>query len=190
MKGIGARRRMYEEGLAIAGVRLVARNRRRYGGYVVHFGVVVMFAAFAGMYFKKDYAEVELKQGDTYTAVDPWGDSWTFTSEGMSTYETLNRRVTAVSLRTTRNGEPMGMMLAEKRQHFDASGNTTFEPSTEVAIKEMAKQDVYVFFSGLLDTDTAVAAHPLQPAGGVGVDRRIHHGVRRRDRDVAAGGAP
>lgn len=156
VKGIGARRKMYSEGLATAGIRLVARNRRRYGGYVVHFGVVVMFAAFAGMYFKKDYAEVELKEGDTYTAVDPWGDSWSFTSEGMSTYETLNRRVTAISLIAAKNGEPQGVMLAEKRQHFDSNRNTSFEPSTEVAIKETAKQDVYVFFSGLLDADTAV----------------------------------
>lgn len=163
VKGIGARRRMYQEGLAIASVRLVARNRRRYGGYVVHFGIVVMFAAFAGLYFKKDYVAVELKTGDTYSAVDPWGDTWTFTSEGMSTYNTLNRRVVAISLKTTRNGEPMGTMLAEKRQHFDATGATTFEPSTEVAIKEMARQDVYVFFSGLSNADTAVMNFHFNP---------------------------
>ncbi len=155
-KGIGARRRMYQEGLASAAVRLVVRNRRRYGGYVVHFGVVVMFAAFAGMYFKKDYAEVELKAGETFTAEDPWGDSWTFTSQGMSRYKTLNREVTAITLAIAQNGEPRGYLLAEKRQHFDASGATTFEPSTEVAIREMARQDVYVFFSGLLDAETAI----------------------------------
>jgi cytochrome c-type biogenesis protein CcmF len=156
VKGIGARRRMYSEGLFAASTRLVIRNRRRYGGYIVHFGVVVMFAAFAGMFFKKDYAEVELKQGETYAATDPWGDTWTFTSQGMSRYKTLNREVTAITLETARNGKPMGYMVAEKRQHFDATGATTFEPSTEVAINEMAKQDVYVFFSGLLDAETAV----------------------------------
>jgi len=156
VKGIGARMRMYSEGLFAASTRLVIRNRRRYGGYIVHFGVVVMFAAFAGMFFKKDYAEVELKQGETYAATDPFGDTWTFTSQGMSRYKTLNREVTAITLETARNGKPMGFMVAEKRQHFDATGATTFEPSTEVAINEMAKQDVYVFFSGLLDAETAV----------------------------------
>jgi len=156
VKGIGARRRMYAEGVFAASTRLVIRNRRRYGGYIVHFGVVVMFAAFAGMFFKKDYAEVELKQGETYAATDPFGDTWTFTSQGMSRYKTLNREVTAITLETARNGKPMGFMVAEKRQHFDATGATTFEPSTEVAINEMAKQDVYVFFSGLLNAETAV----------------------------------
>jgi cytochrome c-type biogenesis protein CcmF len=156
VKGIGARRRMYSEGLFAASTRLVIRNRRRYGGYIVHFGVVVMFAAFAGMFFKKDYTEVELKQGETYAATDPFGDTWTFTSQGMSRYRTLNREATAITLETARNGKPMGFMVAEKRQHFDATGATTFEPSTEVAINEMARQDVYVFFSGLLDAETAV----------------------------------
>ncbi len=163
VKGIGARRRMYQENLAMASVRLVVRNRRRYGGYVVHFGVVVMFAAFAGSYFKKDYAEVDLKTGDTFTATDPWGDTWTFTSEGMNSFETLNRRVTAISLVATYNGKPMGRMLAEKRQHFDSNRAETFEPSTEVAIMEMARQDVYVFFSGLRDAETAVLTFNFNP---------------------------
>ncbi len=163
VKGIGARRRMYQEGLAIAGVRLVARNRRRYGGYVVHFGIVVMFAAFAGQFFKKDYAQVELKEGDTYAAVDPWGDTWTFRNEGLSVYKTVNRQVTAISLLVDRNGEPMKPMIAERRQHFDAFDAPTFEPSTEVAILEMAKQDVYVFFSGMLDPQTAVITINFNP---------------------------
>jgi cytochrome c-type biogenesis protein CcmF len=156
VKGIGARRRMYDEGLFAASGRLVMRNRRRYGGYIVHFGVVVMFAGFAGMFFKKDFTEVELKEGETYVAEDPWGSRWSFTSQGLSRYETLNRLNTAVTLEVARDGKAMGYMVAEKRQHFDAQKNATFEPSTEVAIRESAKQDVYVFFSGLMDEQTAV----------------------------------
>ena len=37
-----------------ASMRLIGRNRRRYGGYIVHFGVVILFCAFAGLMFKKD----------------------------------------------------------------------------------------------------------------------------------------
>ncbi|HEX8409892.1 MAG TPA: hypothetical protein VF883_13610 [Thermoanaerobaculia bacterium] len=42
---------MHGENPAAALVRLVGRNRRRYGGYVVHFGIVIMFAAFGGLAF-------------------------------------------------------------------------------------------------------------------------------------------
>ncbi|HEU4879026.1 MAG TPA: cytochrome c biogenesis protein CcsA, partial [Gemmatimonadaceae bacterium] len=63
-KGVGARRRMYGEGVAAAFTRLVSRNRRRYGGYIVHMGVVVIFAAFAGLAFKKEF-DLTLKSGDS-----------------------------------------------------------------------------------------------------------------------------
>ena len=59
-KGVGARRRMYGENAVMALVRLVARNRRRYGGYIVHVGIVVLFAAFAGLAFKEEF-DVTLK---------------------------------------------------------------------------------------------------------------------------------
>ena len=55
VKGVGARRRMHGEAVPVAFLRLVGRNRRRYGGYIVHLGVVVLFAAFAGLAFKKEY---------------------------------------------------------------------------------------------------------------------------------------
>lgn len=97
-KGVGARRRMYGENPAVALGRLVARNRRRYGGYVVHAGIVIMFAAFAGMAFKKEY-DVSLADGESYKAVDPYGRVWTFTSEGLSSAKQLNREVVTVALR-------------------------------------------------------------------------------------------
>ena len=74
----------------------------------------------------------------------------------MSRYKTLNREITAITLEVARNGKVLEYMVAEKRQHFNAANETTFEPSTEVAIRESARQDVYVFFSGLLDAETAV----------------------------------
>src|SRR5213595_1781558 len=46
-KGVAARRSIHGERILTAFARLVARNRRRYGGYVVHAGVVVGFSAFA-----------------------------------------------------------------------------------------------------------------------------------------------
>src|SRR5438552_11823895 len=48
------RSRQYGEGYALALGRLIARNRRRYGGYIVHTGIVILFVAFAGMAFKTE----------------------------------------------------------------------------------------------------------------------------------------
>ncbi len=154
VKGIGARRRMYSEGLVSASLRLVARNRRRYGGYIVHFGVVVLFCAFAGLMFKKDITAT-LKSGESIKATDAYGHEWVFTSQGISSFEQLNRKVLAVTLDVTRDGKRMGLLSSEKRQHVNSQGEPTFEPSTEVGILESPKQDVYMVFTGAIDRDTA-----------------------------------
>lgn len=149
-KGVGARRRMYGENPAVALGRLVARNRRRYGGYVVHAGIVIMFAAFAGMAFKKEY-DVSLADGESYKAVDPYGRVWTFTSEGLSSAKQLNREVVTVALRPEVDGERLDILTSEKRQHFDSRGNPTFQPSTEVGILQHNDQDVYLVLAGVVN---------------------------------------
>lgn len=161
-KGIGARRRMYHEGLVPAALRLIGRNRRRYGGYIVHFGIVVLFCAFAGLVFKKDVSAT-VKTGETLTAVDPYGSTWTFTSQGISRFDELNRKIVAVTFAVTKDGKPMGLLSSEKRQHFDSRGDNTFEPSTEVGILESPKQDVYLVFTGALDKDTAAVHVNFNP---------------------------
>ncbi len=162
-KGTRARMSMHGENAFAALARLIARNRRRYGGYVVHFGMVTMFAAFAGMAFKKEF-DVTLTSGQTYAARDPWGHDWTFTSQGVSQYKALNRYVTAVGLTATRDGKPAGIISSEKRQHVDSRDQPTFEPSTEVGILEGGKQDVYVVLAGVTGSDKAeirIAFNPL-----------------------------
>jgi cytochrome c-type biogenesis protein CcmF len=153
-KGMGARRRMYGESWPVALVRLVARNRRRYGGYIVHVGVVVLFAAFAGLAFKKEF-DVTLRGGQSYETVDPYGDHWRFVSQGVSRYDELNRHTTAVLLEAWRNGKRVDVIKSEKRQHVDSRGVPTFQPSTEVGILEGLRQDVYVVLAGVTGEDTA-----------------------------------
>jgi cytochrome c-type biogenesis protein CcmF len=171
-KGTGARVRMHGENPAVALVRLVGRNRRRYGGYVVHFGVVVMFAAFAGLAFKKEM-DVTLKPGESVDAVDPWGHRWRFVSQGISQFKSLNRYVTAVGLDATRDGKRVGVITSEKRQHVDSQDQPTFEPSTEVGILESAKQDVYVVLAGVTNGEAAEVRITFNPlvwwvwAGGI-----------------------
>lgn len=162
VKGVGARRRMYREGVFAAFFRLIGRNRRRYGGYIVHFGVVVLFAAFAGLMFKKDVTAT-LKTGESVKMTDAYGHDWVFTSQGISQFEQLNRRVMAVTFDVTRDGQRMGLLSSEKRQHVNARGEPTFEPSTEVGILESPKQDVYLVFTGAVDRDTAAVHINFNP---------------------------
>ena len=46
--------------------RLVAKNPRRYGGYVIHLGVVLMFIGVAGSSFFKVEKQISLKPGESF----------------------------------------------------------------------------------------------------------------------------
>ena len=154
---------MYSEGVLTAFNRLVARNRRRYGGYIVHMGIVVIFAAFAGLAFKTEH-DLTFKAGEAHELTDPWGQRWRFVSQGVSTYNVLNREVTAIALDVSRDGKRAGVMTSEKRQHVDSRGAPTFEPSTEVGIKGSFRQDVYIVLAGVQGDESAelrVTFNPL-----------------------------
>jgi cytochrome c-type biogenesis protein CcmF len=161
-KGIGARRSIHGEGLFTAVVRLIARNRRRYGGYIVHAGIVVLFCAFAGLAFKKDH-DVQLKTGETKELIDPLGHHWKFVSQGISTSETLNRFVTAIGLEVFRDNERLGILTTEKRQYFDSNKQAQFEPSTEVGIRTSASLDLYVVLAGVVGdaAELRISFNPL-----------------------------
>jgi len=140
----------------------VARNRRRYGGYVVHLGMVMIFAAFAGLAFKQDH-DVTLRTGETFAARDPFGHRWTFVSQGVSRFDALNRQVTALALEPTRDGERQKLITTERRQHVDSRGVPTFEPSTEVGLLEGHMQDVYVVLAGMTGEDVAEVRISFNP---------------------------
>ncbi|MCW7469877.1 heme lyase CcmF/NrfE family subunit [Leptospira kanakyensis] len=52
-RGIRARREEFQnENIVIAGYRMLLKNKRRYGGYLVHFSLVLIFIGYAGNAFK------------------------------------------------------------------------------------------------------------------------------------------
>ena len=162
-RGARARHRQYGEPLALAAVRLVARNRRRYGGYIVHTGMVLLFVAFAGMAFKTE-TQATLRPGESATLRSPYGHVYTFTHLGISQYDALNRHVTAALVDIRRDGKAVGRLKTEKRQHVDALGRNTFEPSTEVGIRSGLREDLYVVLGGLVNgTEQAVYRFTINP---------------------------
>src|SRR5213592_2624760 len=162
-RGTGARHRQYGEGYALALGRLLARNRRRYGGYIVHTGIVILFVAFAGMAFKTE-TEATLKPGESASIRSPYGWTYRLTHLGISQYDALNRQVTLATIDVRRNGKRLGLLTTEKRQHVDALGRPTFQPSTEVGIRSDLREDLYVVLGGVVNgTEQAVFRFTINP---------------------------
>ncbi|HXL05327.1 MAG TPA: heme lyase CcmF/NrfE family subunit [Gemmatimonadales bacterium] len=162
-RGTRARHRQYGEGYPLALARLLGRNRRRYGGYIVHTGIVILFVAFAGMAFKTE-TEATLRPGESASLRSPYGHTYTFTHLGISQYDALNRQITAATVEVRRNGKPIGFLTPEKRQHVDGLGRPTFQPSTEPAIMSMLREDLYSVLGGTVDgTEQAVFRFTINP---------------------------
>jgi cytochrome c-type biogenesis protein CcmF len=162
-RGVRARRRMHGESVPLAFFRLVGRNRRRYGGYIVHAGILIYFAAFAGMAFKVE-REATLKPGESIELRSPFGHTYRFTHVGISQYEALNRVVSAATVQVAVDGRPAGLLTSEKRQHVDSFKRPTFEPSTEVVIRSGLREDLYLVFAGAVDgTEEAVYRFNINP---------------------------
>src|SRR5947199_4494727 len=162
-RGARARHRQYGEAYPLALARLLGRNRRRYGGYIVHTGIVILFVAFAGMAFKTE-TEATLRPGESASLRSPYGHTYTFTHLGISQYDALNRQITAATVEVRRNGKPIGFLTPEKRQHVDGLGRPTFQPSTDPAIMSMLREDLYGVLGGTVDgTEQAVFRFTINP---------------------------
>jgi cytochrome c-type biogenesis protein CcmF len=157
-KGTRARARIEGEGYAIALFHLVTRNRRRWGGYVVHVGMVMIYMAFAGAAYNLDVRR-HMNPGDSVDITSPFGHTYTLTYEGLSTNRNNGQRNLAwqaiATVSVSRNGVPKGIMTTEKRQY---TTNLGAPPMTEVGIRSTPFKDLYLILSALDDLNAAVGA--------------------------------
>ncbi len=163
VRGTGARHRLHGEGYPLAFSRLIGRNRRRYGGYIVHLAIVTYFVGFTGMAFQREM-EASLRPGESIEMRSPYGHTYTLTHLGISQYEQMNRFVSAASVEVSKNGTRLGVMTSEKRQHVDSFGRPSFEPSTEPAVRYTLREDLYFVFAGSIEgTEKAVYRFTITP---------------------------
>jgi cytochrome c-type biogenesis protein CcmF len=149
-RGIRARGRLYGESVPAALGQLVGRNRRRYGGYIVHVGIVVYFVAFVGSAFRTTQ-QVTLRPGESVAVKSAFGSTYSLTFRSVSQYQDQNRLASAALLDVARDGKPLGAIKSEKRQYVDSFGRPTFQPSTEVGLLGGIREDVYVVYAGSVD---------------------------------------
>ena len=160
-KGTRARARIENESWPIAFLHLIERNRRRWGGYVVHAGVVLMFAGLAGSSFNVNIRQT-LQPGETAVIPSPFGYDYKLTYEGMSTTAATaastnnNLAFQLVALfRVEKNGKVMDNLTTEKRGYIQQD-----QPTTEVGIDPSFLEDLYVILSDVPNMRGAVQNEP------------------------------
>lgn len=138
-RGAWARRRARGESWPKAVANLVGRNKRRYGGYIVHFAVVLMFAGFAGNAFNLEAVQ-RLETGESMHIGD-----YTLKVAGYSEGETPNYDFGRVALEVFRNDARIRTLEPERRMFKTGSRQVT----TTVALHSTPKEDLYVVFAGV-----------------------------------------
>ncbi|HET8655924.1 MAG TPA: heme lyase CcmF/NrfE family subunit [Longimicrobiaceae bacterium] len=156
-KGTRARAAIEGEGRARALVSLVRRNRRRYGGYIVHAGLVVTFMGFAGKAYDVE-KQIALKPGESVDVQSPFGTSYHLQYEAMSWYDATNMTKLVASMRVERNHEPLGIMTAELRSYRQRQ-----ETNHEVGIRTEWDQDLYLILAGVDDPNGVIQGTDPRP---------------------------
>ena len=142
-KGTRARASIEGEGYARAFLHLVSRNRRRYGGYIVHVGLVIGFMGFAGQAYDVE-EQVVLRPGESMEIRSPFGHTYRLSYQDMSWYTATNMTKLISSLRVERNGRPAGILTAEQRVYKQRD-----ETASEVGIRRAWNEDLYLIMAGV-----------------------------------------
>ena len=125
---------------------LTRRNTRRYGGYIVHFGIVVVFVGIAGLAFDQD-KEMEMGLGDKLTIGSYQLVGQKYTDDDQPNYESQ-----AAILDAYQNGKFLRTLYPELRVY-----KASQQPDHVVAIRSTLLEDLYVVYEGKNpDTDRPV----------------------------------
>ena len=137
LRGAGVISRQTGRNLFAATWLLTRRNTRRYGGYLVHIGVVVVVIGLCGSAFNRN-VESEMALNSTMN-IGPY----TLRQVGASQDSNLNYNSDYAMLDVYKGGKKLFQMTPEKRFYL-ASG----QPQTMVAIHSVPAWDLYVVYEG------------------------------------------
>ena len=116
---------------------LIRRNTRRYGGYMIHIGVVIVVIGLAGGAFNRN-VESEMALNDKIT-IGPY----TLEQVGATQDSNANYNSEYARLDVSKGGKKLFQMTPEKRVYLASE-----QPQTMVAIHSTPEWDLYVVYEG------------------------------------------
>ncbi|MBN1579846.1 MAG: heme lyase CcmF/NrfE family subunit [Anaerolineae bacterium] len=127
-----------QSGIVQAGLRLVARNRRRYGAHIVHLGIVLIAIGVTGSSLYQQEVQVTLAPGEQVTIQGYVLEYQDFESESLP-----DRQQFKALLDVYRGQHKLASIKPEKSFHWSVE-----QWVTEVAIRSTLEEDLYVILAG------------------------------------------
>ena len=134
-RGGNVRRQSTGTDLFTAIIGLVGRNKRRYGGYIVHVGIVLLFLGFAGNGSKRDET-VQLKPGETATV-----GAFTLRHDRVKITDDGQKQIVTAYISVFRDGKQIDTMYPGRSIFHKHESE---QPRAEVAIRRSVAEDLYL----------------------------------------------
>jgi cytochrome c-type biogenesis protein CcmF len=157
-RGAGARKAMSGEPLPVALVSMVRRNRRRYGGYLVHAGVALLFLGIAASSAFQHVTTPTLQVGQTAN-VGGYAIHYDRPTAGISTRDGRLEKINLGAQLTVRKGGHLITRLRTERGYYPTDDGSLGivsryfegEQTSEVGLKAGSTRDVWTVITP--DTD-------------------------------------
>jgi len=138
-RGALARHRRHGESVPLALVRLAGRNRRRYGGYIIHLGVVLMALGIIGIELFQTETQGTLARGEQLSL-----GQHVLVFEGLTQFGTPDgREVSRAEVSVYKDGRFVGRLFP--RQDFYVAAN---QPMTIPGVRSTLEEDLYLLLVG------------------------------------------
>jgi cytochrome c-type biogenesis protein CcmF len=152
-RGIQARKSVETGALPSQVTHLVQKNKRRYGGYIVHAGMVILFVGVLGSSVFQKEAHGPLRNGEAL-AIGPY----TLTLRGVTEGQRQNASLTTAILDVARGGRFVGTEHASKAFYSKSQ-----QPMTEVALHVTPAEDLYMILGGVNEDGSASIQAYINP---------------------------
>jgi len=154
----GTRVRMKRgENVLAAFTKLVSRNKRRYGGYIVHIGVVLIVIGVTASSVFVTEKQSTLAPGETMEL-----RNYTLRFDGLAQYTTDAKNATIANLTLFQGGKEIDTIAPEKNI-YKYEGNREINQETEVALRSTYKDDLYIILSSFNDDGSATIRAMINP---------------------------
>jgi cytochrome c-type biogenesis protein CcmF len=153
-RAVWARSRTKGEMILISLWRVTVRNRRRYGGYIIHLGVILMALGIIGIEIFQTETQGMLKPGQSLTI-----SGYSVTFKSLAEFDTPDgRNVARAVVDVSKNGQALGELYPRRDYYYESQ-----QPMTIPGVRSTMEDDVYVL---LVD---------WQPISSNGATFKVYH---------------
>lgn len=147
-----ARSKSKNENVIVALWRLAGRNRRRYGGYIIHLGVIMMALGIVGIEMFQSETQGALPQGEEMSL-----GAYTIHYDRLYNFDTAdNRNVTRAEITVFKNGENIGTLAPQKHFYYESQQSMTIP-----GVFSTLEDDFYVLLVDWQEISTQTATFKI-----------------------------